>query len=54
MIEIVSEPQDKVYVMACVPGPATVGSNTPVKAFTPVPLQVPPAVAAVRVIGESL
>ena len=48
VIEIELEPHANVYVITKMPGPETAGLKTP-DAFTPVPLQVPPAVAAVNV-----
>ena len=41
-----------VYVIVVVPAPATLGSNAPVIGLViPFPLQVPPGLAAVNVIG---
>ena len=41
-----------VYVMVVMPAPATLGLNAPVAGFViPIPLQVPPGLAAVNTIG---
>ena len=53
-IVIDSEPHGNVYVIVCVPGPATEGENKPVVALTPGPLNVPPAEPTTKVNGASV